>query len=76
MKPARQRARRGRERHRRADCGRLERRPVVEQKGFQRLAELLDEVKPANNLHRLGDPLANPVGDRRILRQPGSEGRG
>ena len=56
------RARRRRERHRRTYRGRLERRSVVDQEGFQRLAEVLDEMKPIDDLHRVGCPPANAVG--------------
>ena len=50
------------ERHRRADRGRLERGSLVDQEGFHGLAEILDEMKAVDNLHRLGCPLANAVG--------------
>ena len=72
---------------RRADRGRLERRSVVEQKGFQGLAEVLDEMEAIDDLHRLGGPPANAVGvevtaitaddgDRRMLGQPGRHAGG
>ena len=38
------------------DRGRLERRSVVEQEGFQGLAEVLDEMEPIDHLHRLRCP--------------------
>ena len=57
---------------------------MVEQEGFQGLAEVLDEMKPVDDLHRLGRPPANAVGvevaaittddgDRRMLGQPGGD---
>jgi hypothetical protein len=71
----------------RADRCRLERRSVVDQKGFQGLSEVVDEVKPIHHLHGLGCPPANAVGvelapittddgDRRMLGPPGREGDG
>ncbi|HEX2186913.1 MAG TPA: hypothetical protein VHN78_15565, partial [Chloroflexota bacterium] len=51
-----------RERQRRAYRGRLEHRSVVDEERFQRLAEVLDEMKPIDQLHRLGGPPANTVG--------------
>jgi hypothetical protein len=73
-----------RERQRRTDRGRLEGRSVIEQDSFQRLAEVLHEMKPIDHLHRLGGSLANAVGiqvaaiatedgERRVLREPGRE---
>ena len=66
------------------DRGGLQRRSVVEQEGFQGLAEVLDEMKAIDHLHRLGCPPANAVGievtaiatddgDRRMLGQPGRD---
>ena len=60
---------------------------MVDQQGFQGLAEVLDQMKPIDHLHRLGCPPANAVGievtpiaaddgDRRMLGQPGRHGRG
>jgi hypothetical protein len=82
----RDRARRRHERHCRTYRGRLKRRPAVQQEGFQRLAEVLDEVEAIDHLHRLGCPPANPVGvevaviatddgDRGMLGQPGCHSR-
>jgi hypothetical protein len=76
-----------RERQRRADRSRLEHRSVVEEERFQRLAEVLDQMKAVDHLHRLGCPPANAVGvevapiatdhgDRRMLRQPGRDAGG
>ena len=81
------RARGRRERLRRAHGGRLERRAVVEQEGFQGLAEVVDEMKAVDDLHRLGCPPANAIrievtaittddGDRRMLGQPGRDAGG
>jgi hypothetical protein len=58
---------------------------VVDQQGFQRLAEVLDQVKPVHHLRGLGRPPANTVGvelapvatddgDRRMLGQPDGDG--
>jgi hypothetical protein len=71
-------------RHRRPDRSRLERRPVVQQEGFQRLAEVLDEVEAVDHLHRPGCPPANAVriqvaaiatdhGNRGMLSEPGRD---
>jgi hypothetical protein len=35
---------------------------VVDQQGFQRLAEVLDQVQPIHHLHGLGRPPAHTVG--------------
>ena len=54
---------------------------MVDEESFQRLAEVLHEMKPVHHLHRLGCPPANAVGveiapiptdhgDRRMLSQP------
>jgi hypothetical protein len=48
------------ERHRHTYRGRLERRPVVQQEGFQRLAEVVDEMKAIGDLYRLGCPRRMP----------------
>jgi hypothetical protein len=51
-----------RERHGRPDRGGLERWSVIDQEGFQGLAEVLDEMEPVHNLHGLRHPPANAVG--------------
>ena len=72
---------------RRANRSRLQRGAVVEQEGFQGLAEVLDEMEAIDHLHRLGCPPANAVGievapitadhgDRRMLGQPGRDAGG
>jgi hypothetical protein len=59
---------------------------MVDQEGFQRLAEVMDEMKPLDDLHGVGCPPANALGvqitpiaahDRNewILDQPGRYGR-
>jgi hypothetical protein len=75
------------ERHRRADGSRLQHRSVVDEERFQRLAEVLDQVKAIDHLHGLRGPPANAVGvqvaaiaaddgDRRMLGEPGHHGGG
>ncbi len=70
------------QRQRRADRCHLQRRSMVAQEGFHGLAEILDEVKSIDDLHRVRCPPANAVrieitpiaaddDDRRMLRQPG-----
>ena len=60
---------------------------MVDQEGFQRLAEVLDQMKPIDHLHGVGCPPANAVGvevapiatddgDRRMLGEPGRDGGG
>jgi hypothetical protein len=73
--------------HHRAERGSLEHRPVGQQERFQRLAEVLDEVKAIDHLDSLGGSLTNAIRievtpitadslDRRMLRQPGRDARG
>jgi hypothetical protein len=65
----------------------LERRSVVEEEGFQGLAEVLDEMEAVDDLHRLGRPPADAVGvevapitadhgDGGMLGQPGRDAGG
>ena len=60
---------------------------MVDQEGFQGLAEVLDEMEAIDHLHGLGRPPANAIGvevapiatdhaDRRMLGQPGRDARG
>jgi hypothetical protein len=69
-----------RPRHRPVHCRVLERRSVVDEEGFQGLAEVLDEMEAIDHLYGLGRAPANAVGvevapfatdhgDRRILGQ-------
>jgi hypothetical protein len=62
-------------------------RLASDQEALQRLAEVVDEMKAIDHLHRLWRPPANAVGvelttitadhgDRRMLRQPGRDGGG
>jgi hypothetical protein len=48
-------------RQRRADRCRLEHRSVVDQDGFQGLAEVMDEMKPIDHLHSIGQPAVAAV---------------
>jgi hypothetical protein len=65
----------------------LERWSVVDQEGFQRLAEVMDEMKSLDDLHGVGCPPANALGvqvtaiatddsDRRMPGHPGRHGCG
>jgi hypothetical protein len=49
------------ERHRRPERGVLERWSVVDQKGLQGLAEVLDEMEPIDHLHGIGRAPANAI---------------
>jgi hypothetical protein len=70
-----------------ANGRRLQHRSLGDQEGFDGFAEVVDEMKAIDHLHRVGGPLANAVciqgtpiptdhGDRGMLGQPCRECRG